>query len=251
MDKNKTEIKNKEDKFMSALFAQIESNKNLAGVLQEFIIADTNNHATFEEADLERKGLRKSLEMVMKGRTDNEEKLDAQLKDANAEIERLKEANKTRESQLEKISEMCSEFISAQGSIDRGLFTYASIFKYVISKLQSTIKSREAEASSYRELYNELKKEVLLEGYPGRHNDLSHEKTLVYIKGEREIFHELDKEYSKKDDFELKYRRLVACIKRLEKESYKISDGYSVCDILVAHRANEKKLKAQRKGGGK
>jgi chromosome segregation ATPase len=162
-----------------------------------------------------------------------------QLTAAQSEVERLKE---DQFNSHEKI------MIFFEG-IDRGndvrgvsLIDKVSALIDLAKYTHSTIKALTTEANSYREQYDELREEL---GYLKSHTHkevLYGEKMIseyigkFYITSERELHNTIT--YWKN-----KYRRLVAQINRCEKESYKVSDGYSVCDILPLHALSEKAYK--------
>jgi hypothetical protein len=161
---------------------------------------------------------------------------DNQLTAAQSEVERLKE---DQFNSHEKI------MIFFEG-IDRGndvkgvsLIDKVSALIDLAKYTHSTIKALTTEANSYRDLYDELKALVLIDSYKGRHNDITHGETLNYVKEERQMYAELDKEYTKADSFERKYRRLVALLDKAHKK------GMPARGLLTIHRENEKAYKAR------
>jgi hypothetical protein len=121
-----------------------------------------------------------------------------------------------------------------------------------IREQQATIKEREAEANSYKELYKELTESQLK--YAAFYKDgkkiknPTHQEMIAGIKLMMEKYDKavtavvISQEDKKASD--RKYDRLVALIKRKDKE-WIASD--SANEILSEHRDNEKKLKEQRK----
>jgi hypothetical protein len=139
-----------------------EKTKILVGV-----IADLENDSRVQDDELEE--LNNTVweqEDTIKGLTI--EKLEAaeayhkSIVEKDTEIARLKEKNNNLDIEVKSGNAATKEVFDILKStgIEAKGFGLQSKIKSVIRKLQSTIKEREAEANTYRDLYNELKKEV-------------------------------------------------------------------------------------------
>jgi hypothetical protein len=152
-------------------------------------------------------------------------------------IAKLKEEKERRSKFILEIGKLC---------IDTGLVTHNVDHLGKVKMIIGQLKEREAEANSYRDLYNEFRAAVLaglnlgdkaVEAHP--YKEVLRE--LECIKNERDIFDEhLKDKYEDWDEYRLKYDRLIALLKREANKGVA-----NAAEILQDHRYNEKKLKAK------
>lgn len=160
------------------------------------------------------------------------------------EVVKLKEENNNLDIEVKSNNAATKEVFDILKStgIEASGFGLQSKTKSVIRKFQATIKESEAEANSYRDMYNELRSSVLAGLNPGdkavdAHSSKEVLRAIECIKNERDIFDErLKDKYEDWDEYRLKYDRLIRLLNTYE----------NMDSILQEHRDNEKKLKERR-----
>jgi hypothetical protein len=221
----------------------VESNKNLASIMvgmAKEILADK------EVAERTRKecvGLYSDLYKI----EIELQRLKGELTVKDAEIARLKEENSGAMSVLYPwvATSPADTLVTNAEEVIKLLQATEDSRSKQHRELNATIKEREAEANSYRELYNELREAVIsYNTFYLKDNEITNPSDMQLIEGLKggDLKDEtiaMLKKYNHQS--ELKYDRLIALLKREAKAGVS-----NAAEILQDHRDNEAKLKERR-----
>jgi hypothetical protein len=183
------------DKFTSAMLHQIRSNEDIVLQLDEVLKIARENQIEYESADLERKGLRKSLDMVYRFRSKEEKLLSDALTASQSEVERL------------------NEWIDYHKDADLRIMNLLHItdytaVEYAIIKLIESAQSRESEANSCREQYDELREALVA------NISYSHKGVLTKIERMKKKVANSEHAYAKASKANSEKLKLISLIKK-------------------------------------